>query len=347
MEIRENSYPSKILESQRFDNHFNLMRLLFAVMVIYSHAYGLLCLEEPIILSRSFGNFAVHCFFVLSGYMITISACRMVSVLDFIYKRILRLAPVYGVATLLCSKIIAPTFHNFDTNPTPYIINGSIWTLSYEIFLYVVCCFMGVFHLLRSEILGGILSMSFVLICVFHNDTSPFFTVLAPMFFLFLCGAYFAVTEAQIKLKAIGPVSIASLLILQFFPAGLDKITALLPWLYAPQFQSSFIRYLVYLLALPPALLYVGKCIPTVKAEHIIMENDISYGAYMYAWPIQQITIFYLIDYMDSVEPVIVFAISVAITLIMSVLSCKFLEQPVLKLKRYSPSRFINPLGSN
>lgn len=40
-------------------NNFNFMRLIFSIMVVYSHSFGLLSLPEPTILGRSFGNSVV------------------------------------------------------------------------------------------------------------------------------------------------------------------------------------------------------------------------------------------------------------------------------------------------
>lgn len=52
-------------------NNLNAIRFILATLVIYSHSFGLLNLEEPVFLGVSLGRFSVICFFVLSGYLIS------------------------------------------------------------------------------------------------------------------------------------------------------------------------------------------------------------------------------------------------------------------------------------
>ncbi|MBN9551973.1 MAG: acyltransferase family protein, partial [Alphaproteobacteria bacterium] len=58
-------------------DNFTAVRLIAALSVVLSHSYPMLGLPvEPIIMNRSLGNFAVHCFFVISGYLIAGSLAR-------------------------------------------------------------------------------------------------------------------------------------------------------------------------------------------------------------------------------------------------------------------------------
>ena len=49
---------------QQTENNFNFLRILFASLVVFSHAYALLGFEEPVIFNRSLGNLSVHGFFL-------------------------------------------------------------------------------------------------------------------------------------------------------------------------------------------------------------------------------------------------------------------------------------------
>lgn len=62
------------------DNNFNLLRLFFACCVVFSHAFALLGYAEPVLFGRSLGNFSVHAFFAISGYLICQSYVRSPSV---------------------------------------------------------------------------------------------------------------------------------------------------------------------------------------------------------------------------------------------------------------------------
>jgi peptidoglycan/LPS O-acetylase OafA/YrhL len=59
------------------DNHFNLVRLVLSLLVIFSHSFELIDgnrTREPLTMlfgTNSFGEFAVDCFFIVSGFLIT------------------------------------------------------------------------------------------------------------------------------------------------------------------------------------------------------------------------------------------------------------------------------------
>ncbi|MFI5206215.1 MAG: acyltransferase family protein, partial [Candidatus Paceibacterales bacterium] len=64
---------------QTRENNFDLLRLIAATLVIFSHAYPLTGNNNAEPLARfchgfvSFGGLAIACFFIISGYLITAS----------------------------------------------------------------------------------------------------------------------------------------------------------------------------------------------------------------------------------------------------------------------------------
>ena len=96
------------------NNNLNAIRFILAGLVIYSHSFGLLGLDEPVIFGFTFGRFAVVCFFILSGYLISKSNFSSDNQSIYIY-RALRILPVLIVA-ILFSKYIAIRFDNFIVN---------------------------------------------------------------------------------------------------------------------------------------------------------------------------------------------------------------------------------------
>lgn len=95
-------------------NNFNLLRLIFATLVLLSHAPELIDgNRNRELLTRtfhtvSFGEFAVDGFFLLSGYLIVQSWCNAPDVLQFLRSRALRIFPGFIVATIVCTFVVGP-----------------------------------------------------------------------------------------------------------------------------------------------------------------------------------------------------------------------------------------------
>lgn len=318
-------------------NNFNFMRLIFSIMVVYSHSFGLLSLTEPTILGRSFGNFAVHCFFALSGYLITISFVNSKGVTEFTYKRILRIVPAYIVAYFL-GKILVSFCNRYIDNPVPYIINGTVWTLSYEILAYAIIALIGFLGLLKANSIGSFWLAGWIAIIINYNNQSPTYQVIVPMLFLFLSGAFIAVNEKHIKIKIIGGISIILLTLIAVKPLALVGLFTKIPWLYGASFSPSTINYFIYLFLLPIAIVYIGKYI-FIKVN---IKNDISYGIYIYTWPIQQTIIYYFVKSHITLSPYLLFIFSILMSGVFSFLSWKIVEKPSLTLKKYDVYDLIN-----
>lgn len=126
----------------KHENNFNFLRLLFASLVVFSHSYALLGLEEPVFFGRSLGNLSVHGFFVISGYLICRSYVRSTSVAAFFINRILRIVPGLAIA-MIVTKVAASWCEGFEHNPVPYIANGPVWTLTWEVVCYFGLAVLG------------------------------------------------------------------------------------------------------------------------------------------------------------------------------------------------------------
>ena len=95
-------------------NNFGALRLLFAALVIVSHSPELVDGNRSReVLTRvfgtmSFGEVAVDGFFLVSGYLISMSFARSRTTLSYLEKRVGRIVPGYLVAFSICSFVIAP-----------------------------------------------------------------------------------------------------------------------------------------------------------------------------------------------------------------------------------------------
>lgn len=171
------------MEISRFtnntDNNFNLIRFLAAFLVLYSHSYPLFGFNfmGPVeqFFGKSWGSFAVHIFFITSGFLIMGSFKRNDNTMSFILSRILRIYPGLIVSIFVCVfvfGIINTTvgykiylkdqsiwdflYYNsllvvgdirygligvFKNSPYPNAVNGSLWTLPHEVKMYLYLFF--------------------------------------------------------------------------------------------------------------------------------------------------------------------------------------------------------------
>jgi peptidoglycan/LPS O-acetylase OafA/YrhL len=151
------------------DNNFNLLRLIFALMVVAYHATLLpgiadwTSIEAPTSLAAEIG---VQGFFVLSGYLVWASLERSPSLRLYAEKRVRRLYPGYAtviVACALAALAFSPDaradlaavfrylgwnllFLNFMEPGLPGVfeanrfaeVNGALWTLKIEVMFYII-----------------------------------------------------------------------------------------------------------------------------------------------------------------------------------------------------------------
>jgi peptidoglycan/LPS O-acetylase OafA/YrhL len=96
-------------------NNFDALRLLLALMVLYSHCFHLVVRAgnwvNPLEFTRGqtfLGGIAVDGFFVISGFLITASWQRSKGLVDYLRRRILRIYPGFVVAALVCLLVVGP-----------------------------------------------------------------------------------------------------------------------------------------------------------------------------------------------------------------------------------------------
>lgn len=333
------------------DNHFNLIRMIAALAVLVSHAVALTTgdpSKEPLVQSTglSLGSYAVGVFFGISGLLIARSFDRRKSLWHFVISRILRLWPALFVVLLLTAVVLGPSLSSLDSstyftsretwiyvpsnlalvfrsdhlpglfadNPLPFTVNGSLWSLFYEVTCYCGIIVVGSIGLLRARKL--------------------FLVTL-----LLATAAYIAVmlTEPQgggvVRLAGI-PFAIGTAIYVWRDHVKLGPAGALILWLSAlalawtPFLVSGILVALVYTtfwLALKPKGV----------ALHYNRLGDFSYGTYIYAFPTQQA----LISIYPGMDTLTNIALSIPLTLACAIASWKLIESYALSAARPAGDR--------
>ena len=165
---------------------FDALRILAAVTVIYWHSYPLTGRPVPVIpfLARAginYSDLAVGAFFAMSGFLVTMSFMRSTSG-RYTLNRAARLMPGLAVVILLAALVVGPlvsdlpahayfrdplvlkyTAYNlvfktfyllpgvFTHNPYPRAVNGSLWTLPFEVGGYAAVLCLGLVGALRHR----------------------------------------------------------------------------------------------------------------------------------------------------------------------------------------------------
>jgi peptidoglycan/LPS O-acetylase OafA/YrhL len=338
-------------------NNFDFLRLALAVLVIFSHAYPLgLGTEaaEPFFRVThgqvTGGGIAVDSFFIMSGFLICASAQRSSSVFSFLKKRVTRIYPGFLAAALLTAFVLMPlagarfvysgaarvadfllqslrliefTYSNaFVGNPRPAILNGSIWSVSYEFWCYLgVALLLLVGALRRPAVIAAIFAVSWLVGIAFRVEgwllggkllgvivgVPHFWARLLP---LYLSGVVFYLYRERIPLKnSFALVSVAALLVACFFQAGM-----------AVAFPLAG-AYLLFWFAFSPA----------IRLHRAGQFGDFSYGTYLYGFPVEQLLMRQL---GGTVAPLVLFLLATPLVLLIAVGSWYGVERPFLRPAR-------------
>lgn len=285
------------------ENNFDALRLLGALLVVISHQFALSGRWEPrLVGDHSFGNIGVLNFFVISGYLVSASWCRDPHPARFLVRRFLRIAP--GLAVSLCltfALVSASGLLGFPGNPSP-AFNGSLWTIRIEVYCYLVL--LGVAMLLSYRAFSwlGVLILAGWAIT---RPVEPFQGAYLCLFFVSgaLCYRY-----ALLRTRN-------AMLVLSILGAALLAL------------GNTGIALVVLV---PPIVVGVGtRSWPIVRNAGRF--GDLSYGTYIYAWPVQQLYVHWLgatSNYFALFIP------SLLTTLALAYASWHLVEQPSLSLNR-------------
>src|SRR5579872_6900560 len=305
--------PISTLEIQRFGHHpnaFGALRLLFASLVIVAHVPELIYGDRhqeiltQIFGTISFGDLAVDGFFIISGYLITGSFLKSTPC-SYLIRRAARIWPGFIAAFWICVLVVAPlggATLNLERllRTIPYCLalvnpllpgvfvgthsralDASMWTISYEFRCYLILMAIGLAGLLRQRrIVLGVTIAAVSLSVIF-----PWTAVMTGQLSLTGKLMFYGLGSLRGNLRLVSTFLVGTCFYLyrdrvRVTPTGLlVATTGVLAGMFSVQFVTAAVAtfggYLI--LAAAKSQSWVNR---------INNENDISYGVYLYAWPI-------------------------------------------------------------
>lgn len=283
-------------------NNFDALRLMGAFLVLISHQFALSGRWEPrLVGDHSFGNLGVLIFFSISGYLVTASWLKDPSILRFTARRALRLMPALCVSIpLTLAVIVALGLTGFPENPR-HLTNGSLWTIKYEVCCYALLLVAGV-ATWRPSIVLAVGIFGYFVISGLQSGTSIL--------------AFFGL----------------------FFAAG--SLLRAYPYLCKPLPTLLFLVAGCALLLIDQTKLGLAFVVPSLTIaiglqswtglRDISRVGDLSYGIYIYAWPVQQIGVALMGRQTPYLE---LLSITVPSTLVLAAASWHLVEKRALRFK--------------
>ncbi len=293
-----------------------------------------------------FPGIGVSLFFFISGLLVARSFLNRPRAGSFLLARILRLYPALIFNLLFTIFVIGwicttlPTAEYFGTKDTwryfnfnfsllrsirytlpgtfddfiHYVVNGSLWTLPYELRLYGWVLALGLLGILRKRAVWLALFAGLLIWSQFYLPPLPVVGTECPerlwiMFFLGITACLYADKIPLHPVLLLGFIASAALAWHLWQPAY--NALATLTFCYAV-LMLAYRRYW--------RRLDIGRI------------GDFSYGVYLYAFPVQQ-ALLYVTN--RSLTPLELFAASSALTLTLAALSWFAVERPALALKSY------------
>lgn len=283
-------------------NNFDALRLIGAFLVLISHQFALSGRGEPrFVADYSIGHLGVLIFFSISGYLVTSSWLKDPNVLRFAARRVLRMLPALCVSIpLTLAVIVALGLTGFPENPR-HLTNGSLWTIPYEVYCYGLLLVAGVASQRPSIVLAvGIFG-------------------------------YFALSGLQSGESFMAYFGL-------LFAAG--SLLRAFPYLRRPLPTLLFLVMGYALMRIDQTKLGLAFVVPSltiaigvrswIGLRDISKIGDISYGIYIYAWPVQQIGVALLGRQTPYLE---LLSITVPVTLALAAASWHLVEKKALRFK--------------
>jgi len=279
------------------------LKYIAAFFVFYHHAFSLFNHSlDPIAKISSYetlGTIAVKVFCIISGYYI-ISSLQRNTTAEFYKKRLLRIFPplwaccifsvffvglistrlltieyLLNIGTykyLFANSLLISMVHSlpgvFESNPYPSAINGSLWYLGTIFSLYLICPVLNKFGLFEKKTIAKLLFVvALAYLTVIDQIKNPLVTSFLMCYFAFFVGAtLYQWRQIVVKSTRLVMLLAAMTIILSNHPVGQILSTTLIAY----------------------CVIYFIEKVNVPNSLRSILQRDISYEFFLYAFPIQQ-----------------------------------------------------------
>lgn len=322
-------------------NNFDFLRLIAALMVLFAHQFALLGRQAPAVGGRfEPGAIAMYTFFSISGYLVAQSWMSDPHVWRFMARRALRIWPALLLTTVVCAFVLGPVvttlpasafFASPDTYkylswlrlrssfdlpgvfanlPFPRAVNGSLWSIPLEVHWYLILLLLALVGLMRYRWLIVAITFCFAVyhFGIYHAETNkPQWT---NEYGLYFCtgACLYLLRDLWVDRRLLIAAS-ASTFSIVLASIGHQSIAAWVAW---------------------PVIIVALGTSSTPVLRRFGRFGDLSYGAYVFAFPVQQ-TLVWATSAKWSVVQCL--SIVIPVTLALAFVSWHFVEKPALRLK--------------
>jgi peptidoglycan/LPS O-acetylase OafA/YrhL len=278
---------------------------------------------------------AVYMFFILSGLLVTNSLLESKNIYKFVLSRFFRIVPALLIVLILSALIVGPIFSEvdfnayikhpvtydyifknlyfdtsyqlpglFEKNPSGGAVNGSLWTIHYEVKAYFFLCVLYLLGALNKKF--ALVFLGAIVLDVCATKRVLFSDVGAPMFLAL--DFTFGVVAAHWKEKIIIDIKLVTL--------------SVVAWLI---FKGNVFGEILLHIMCFIIILYLSNLLNLAKFKP---KYDISYGVYLYGFVTAQLLVlifpnhgFYWHQYF-----------TIIICLFLGFLSSILIERPMIRL---------------
>jgi len=333
-------------------NNFDALRIAAAFSVLLSHQFALCGLKEPVVFgAMSLGTLGVLVFFSISGFLVSQSWRQDPHLARFLAKRFLRIWPGLAAFTVLTACVLGPivstlswrdyfsdaefyTFFKtlkllsirhdlpgvFDNNIFPKAVNGSLWTIPYEVRCYLALALLGMVRLLKIPLLLVLVTLL----------TGIYYFVFAP-----------DPTHYQLYFGMFFLAGVCFDLLRPHWETRVPALTLLLCMLGGVLFLSGAPRVAFLLWIAGFSVVLGSRSTPILR--RFGRYGDISYGVYVYAFGVQQTVLWAAGKALPFFAGLLIAAI---VTTLCALASWHWIEHPALGLKTRLAGGRLKPSGS-
>ena len=343
--VNQSAKPQPSIQPKAFKNNFDILRIVLATTVFYAHMGALAGID---LLKNLPSGIAVQGFFIVSGYLIVKSYLRNSNITTYIKSRFFRIYPLMFVVISFCfiigylnypssfydymndgalkylisnysfANFLAPSLPGMFTENEITAVNGSLWTLKVEVMFYIsVPIIYGFFNRYINNhaltILIAVISIASHYLIGYlvekHGFSSSLHNQIPSMMLFFMVGAMFNFANLE-------------------FLKG-HHLIFLIPLLFL--FKDI---YILSALLVGAFVYIIAFSIKPVKVSNKI--GDVSYGIYIWHFPIIQIYVMY--GFFENIY--IGFVLSTITVALMATCSWHFIESKLIH-KPFNPKKLI------